>query len=325
MDRLHELEVFVAVADAGSLARAGARLRISPPAVTRAVSSLEARLGARLLVRTTRSLRLTEAGTRFLDSARRLLAELEVAERGAAGEDAAPAGHLTITGSVTFGRSALAPVTAAFLREHPRITAALLLVDRAVNLVEEGVDVAVRIGDLPDSTLVARRVGEVRKVLVASPAYLARHGEPTAPADLRRHAIIAFTGLMPGREWRYVDGAATGHVTLEPRLEVNDATAAIEAAEAGDGITVAGSYMVAERIAAGRLVPVLLRYAQPPVAVQLVHAQQRLVAPKIRAFVEFAAPRLAEALRRLPPIEVPDGRAPRGVAGKGRGASRSRA
>jgi DNA-binding transcriptional LysR family regulator len=302
MDRLHEMAVFVAVADAGSLARAAARLRVSPPAVTRAVSSLETRLGARLLNRTTRSLRLTEAGLRFLESARRLLAEVEAAERGAAGEGAAPAGHLTITGPVTFGRWALAPVAAAFLREHPRVTASLLLLDRLVNLIEEGVDLAVRIGQLPDSTLVARRIGEVQRVLVASPGYLAAHGEPLAPADLARHAFVAFTGLMPNREWRYVDGATAGHVALQPRLELNDATAAIEAAEAGAGVTVAGSYMVAERIAAGRLVPVLGRYAPPPIAVQLVHPQSRLVAPKVRAFLDFAGPRLEEVLRRLPAI-----------------------
>lgn len=302
MDRLHEMEVFVAVADSGSFARAGKRLRISPPAVTRAVSSLEERLGARMLNRTTRSVGLTEAGHRFLERARRLLAEVDAAEREAVGEDAVPAGHLTVTASVTFGRSAIASVMTAFLRDHPRVTGSLLLVDRVVNLVEEGVDVAARIGRLPDSTLVARRVGEVQRVLVASPGYLAKHGEPGAPADLKRHSIIAFTGLMRNREWRFVDGATSGQVALEPRFEINDAMVAIDAAEAGDGITIALSYVVAERIAAGRLVPVLGRYVPPPVPVQLVYAQARLVAPKIGAFVEFAAPRLQDLLGRAPPI-----------------------
>jgi DNA-binding transcriptional LysR family regulator len=302
VDRLHEMEVFVAVADAGSFARAGKQLRISPPAVTRAVSSLEERLGARLLNRTTRSLRLTEAGLRFLESARRLLGEIEAAERGATGETAEPSGHLSVTASVTFGRAAVAPIVSEFLRSQPRVTASLMLVDRVVNLVEEGIDVAVRIGQLPDSTLFARRVGEVQRILVASPGYLAKHGEPRSPADLKRHSILALSGLMPNREWRFVDGAAAGRVALQPRFDVNDATCAIEAAEAGDGITIALSYMVAQKIADGRLAPVLARYAPPPVAVQLVHPQSRLVAPKVRAFVDFAAPRLQEVLRRLPAI-----------------------
>jgi DNA-binding transcriptional LysR family regulator len=302
VDRLHELEVFVAVADAGGFARAGARLRLSPPAVTRAVASLEERLGTRLLNRTTRSLHLTEAGRRYLESARRVLEELEGAERGAAGEGAAPSGHLSVTGSVTFGRAAVSPIVSEFVRAHPRVTASVVLVDRVVNLVEEGVDVAVRIGDLPDSALVVRRVGEVRRILVASPGYLAEHGEPASPAELELHAIVGLTGLMPNREWRFVDGARAGRVALRPRFEVNDAAAAIDAAEAGDGITIALSYMVAQRIADGRLVAVLGRYAPPPVAVQLVHGESRLAAPKIRAFVDFAAPRLRRVLARLPPI-----------------------
>ena len=302
MDRLHEMEVFVAVADAGSFAKAGARLRISPPAVTRAVSSLEDRLGARLFNRTTRSLGFTEAGLRFLENARRLLAEIDEAERGALGEGAVPSGHLTLTASVTFGRWAVAPIVSEFLRAHPRVTASLMLVDRVVNLVEEGIDLAVRIGQLPDSTLVARRVGEVQRVLVASPDYLARHGEPRSPAHLKEHSTIALLGLVVNREWRFDDGAASAHVAVQPRFELNDAAAAIDAAEAGDGITVALSYMVAQRIADGRLAPVLGAYAPPAVPVQLVHPQSRLVAPKIRAFVDFAAPRLRDALRRLPPI-----------------------
>jgi DNA-binding transcriptional LysR family regulator len=302
VDRLHQMEVFVAVVEAGSFAKAGTRLRVSPPAVTRAVSSLEERLGVRLLNRTTRSLSLTEAGLRFLESAKRLLAEIDAAERGAAGESATPAGHLTVTASVTFGRSAMAPVMSEFLRHHPRVTASLVLVDRVVNLVEEGIDVAVRIGQLPDSSLVVRRVGEVQRILVASPDYVAKHGEPGSPAELKRHSIIALSGLMPNREWRFVDGTISGHVALQPRFEINDAAAAIDAAEGGDGITVALSYMVAQKIADGRLTTVLLRYAPPPVPVQLVYPESRLLAPKLRAFVDFAGPRLKEVLRRLPTI-----------------------
>jgi DNA-binding transcriptional LysR family regulator len=296
LDRLRELEVFVAVAEANGLARAGARLRISPPAVTRAVASLEKRLGARLFNRTTRSLSLTEAGTRFLASTRRLLAELADAERDALGESAEPAGQLTVTASVSFGRMTLAPIVRSFLRQRPRVTASLLLLDRVVNLVEEGVDVALRIAQLPDSSLVARRVGEVRRVLVASPRYLAKQGRPVAPAELERHQLIAFTGLMPTREWRFGTGRSAVHVSVAPRLEINDASAAIAAAEAGEGISIALSYMVARAVASGRLVTLLDGFMPVAVPVQLVYPHARLVAPKLRAFLDFAAPRLSTAL-----------------------------
>ncbi len=307
MDRLHEMEVFVAVADAGSFAGAGARLRMSPPAVTRAIASLEDRLGARLFNRTTRSLGLTEAGARFLESARRLLGEIEDAEKQAVGESAVPQGHLTITASVTFGRSILAPMVVDFLASHPGISASVILLDRIANLVEVGIDVAVRIASLPDSTLIARRVGEVRRILVASPAYLEQHGVPETPGDLRRHALIAFTGLMPNRTWRYVDDEGTNQISLAPRLEINDATASIGAAEAGNGITIALSYMVAEHLRRGRLVPVLDRYTPLPVPVHLVYPHSRLIASKVRAFVDFAAPRLQRILEELG-ANGPDGR-----------------
>lgn len=306
MDRLHEIEVFVAVAEAGSFAKAGARLRLSPPAVTRAVSALEDRLGARVFNRTTRSLTITDVGQRFLESARRVLADLDTAEKEAVGEAAAPQGHLAVTASVTFGRSALAPVVCDFLRRHPRVTASVVLLDRIVNLAEEGIDVAVRIGHLPDSNLIAKRVGTVHRVLVASPDYLARHGTPASPADLKLHSMIAFTGLMPNREWRFVDGGKPGAVSLRPAFEINDAVAAIRAAEMGHGITIALSYMVGEQIRAATLVPVLDAFTPPPQPVQLVYPQARLVAPKIRAFVDFAAPRLKAALDRLAWNSAPD-------------------
>jgi DNA-binding transcriptional LysR family regulator len=299
MDRLHELEVFVAVADAGSFARAATRLRRSPPAVTRAISALETRLGARVFNRTTRSLTLTDVGERFLDSARRVLSDLEIAEKEAVGEAATPQGHLTLTASVTFGRSAVAEVVADFLQQFPRVTASVVLLDRVVNLVEEGIDVAVRIGPLPDSTLMARRVGAVRRVLVASPDYLLRRGTPAQPADLKAHAMIGFTGLMPHREWRFGDGQGRGSVGLSSVFEINDAVAALHAAERGHGITIALSYMVHDQIGAGRLVQVLEAITPPPQPVHLVHAQTRIVAPKIRAFVDFAAPRLKAVLDRI--------------------------
>lgn len=299
MDRLHELEVFVAVADAGSFAKAGTRLRLSPPAITRAVSALEDRLGARVFNRTTRSLTITDVGRRFLESARRILAALDSAEREAVGEMALPQGHLTITASVTFGRSAVAPVVREFLDRYPRVSVSVLLLDRVTNLVEEGIDLAVRIGDLPDSSLVARRVGTVRRTLVASPLYLARRGSPQVPADLRLHSMIAFTGLLPNRDWRFLDNGRPGSVSFTPRLEINDAVAAISAAEAGEGITIALSYMVADMVRDRRLAPVLDRFTPPPVPVHLVYPQSRLIAPKLRAFVDFATPRLRATLESL--------------------------
>lgn len=299
MDRLHELEVFVAVADAGSFAKAGARLRLSPPAVTRAVASLEDRLGARVFQRTTRSLAITEVGRRYLESARRILDDLETAGKEAVGEAAEPQGHLVVTSSVTFGRSVLAPVVCAFLEQHPRVTASVLMLDRVVALVEEGVDVAVRIGDLPDSSLVARKVGSVRRILVASPAYLARRGTPATPADLKNHAVIGFTGLMPSRELRFESRSSATTVAVRPAFEVNDALAAIDAAVAGHGVTIALSYMVRGAIDAGALAPVLDDATPPPRPVHLVHPETRLVAPKVRAFLDFAAPRLRKELARL--------------------------
>jgi DNA-binding transcriptional LysR family regulator len=299
MDRLHEIEVFVAVADAGSFARAGRRLRLSPPAVTRAIAALEDRLGARVFNRTTRSLTITDAGQRFLESARRVLADLDAAEKEAIGESTTPQGHLTVTASVTFGRTALTPVVCGFLAEHSRVTASVLLLDRVANLVEEGIDIAVRIAHLPDSSLIAKRIGTVHRMLVASPDYLARCGAPASPADLRRHSVIAFTGLMPNREWRFVNERKPGSVNLSPRFEVNDAVTALQAAEMGHGITTALSYMVSDQLRDKRLVPVLDGFALPPQPVHLVYPHARHIAPKIRAFIDFAAPRLTSALDRL--------------------------
>jgi DNA-binding transcriptional LysR family regulator len=296
MDRLHGMEVFAAVVDAGSFAAAARRLRLSPAAVTRAVAALEDRLGVRLINRTTRSLSLTEPGLGFLTAVRRMLGDLEEAERLAAGTSGVPRGHLRVTAPVTFGRMHLMPVLAAFLGQQPLLTASLTVLDRVANLIEEGFDVAVRIAQLPDSTMVARRVGEVRRLLVATPAYLARRGTPGKPEELGAHDVVAFEGMFPGGAWRFERDGRPQSIELAPRLAVNDAAAAIAAAERGEGITGALSYMVEPQLAAGTLVPVLAELAPPPVPVQLVYPQSRLVAAKVRAFVDFAAPRLARAI-----------------------------
>ena len=299
MDRFRELQTFVAVADSGGFAKAAAYLRSSPPAVTRIVASLERRLGARLFTRTTRSVRLTEAGLIFADRARRLLAALAGAEMEITGESGIPTGLLTITGPLVMGRVLLPEIVAGFLGTHPRVGARVVLLDRTANLVEEGIDVALRIGQLPDSSLIAHQIGEVRQVLVASPRYLAKRGMPTTPAELRRHDLIVFTGLRPSRAWNLGKDKAPGRVALEPRFEINDAAAAIAATQAGHGIALLVSYMVAAQIGQGRLVPVLDDVAPPPVPVQLVYPESKLVAPKLRAFLDYATPRLRARLRDL--------------------------
>ena len=299
MDRFQELTAFVAVTETGGFAKAAARLGSSPPAVTRMIASLEARLGVQLFNRTTRNVHLTDTGLRFAERARAVLTALEAAESEAAGQSSVPSGHLTLTASVTMGRSLLPSILNDFLEAHPRVTAKLLLLDRIVNLVEEGVDIALRVGHLPDSSLVSVRIGAVKRILVASPDYLARRGVPREPDDLKQQSIIAFTGLMPDREWRYGDGKRVRRVALQPHLEINDAVSAIASAERGDGITLCLSYMVADRIASGALVEVLRDHAPPPVPVQLVYPESRLVSPKVRAFIDFSAARLRAALGEL--------------------------
>lgn len=299
MDRLREMETLVAVAEAGSLAGAARQLGSSPPAVSRLIAGLEARLGVRLLNRTTRRLSLTDPGARFLEESRRILGEIAEAERQAAGEGALPRGHLTVTAPVTFGRVAVLPVVRQFLAANPRVNVSALLLDRWVGLVEEGIDAGVRIGALPDSSLIVRRVGAVRRLLVASPAYLDRAGTPQQPEDLRHHAIIGLPPLLTNGEWRHESGGKARTIRLSPRLEVSDVASAMDAALAGEGITVALSYMAAEHIRAGRLVPLLRGFEPAEIPVQLVYPQSRLIAPKLRAFLDFSAPRLSAALDRL--------------------------
>lgn len=296
MDRFHELRVFIAVAECGGLAKAATLIHSSPPAVTRTIASLEERLSVRLFDRTTRSLRLTESGIKFLDDARRVLGDLEIAEQDVAGQSKVTSGNLTITASLTFGRAMLQPIVMDFIDANPRINISLLLFDRVVDLIDEGFDLAVRIANLPDSSLVSRHMGDVRRMLVASPAYLSKRGSPKTPDDLKMHAIIAQTALMPNQEWKYFRAGKPARIALPVRLEINDAHACINAAENDKGITIALSYMVTDAIREGRLVPVLKEFSPPPVPVNLIYAQRRIIVPKIRAFIDFAAPRLSAAL-----------------------------
>jgi DNA-binding transcriptional LysR family regulator len=308
---LRWLETFVMVAEQGSLVGAARRLDVSPPSVTRAIASLEAQVGVQLFTRTTRSVKLTEPGERFLAEVRTILAALDSAVVDAAGDRETARGQLTVTASVTFGRTHVADVLLEYLQEHARVSASLLLLDRVTNLIDEGIDIAVRIGELPDSSLLARKVGTVRRVLVASPSYLARRGTPKHPRELAEHDMLAFTGLMPGRKWRYRESGKTREIALTPTLEVNDAVVALRAAECGHGITIALSYMVADALAAGTLVLVLEPYGPPPIPVQLVIPDSRVVSAKVRSFLDFAAVRLGERLARELPSRSPGARARR--------------
>ncbi len=295
MDRLDELRLIVAILEGGSLAEAGRRVGLSPPAVTRALAVLEDRLGVRLLERTTRRLAPTEAGQRLADHARRLLADYAEAMAEAAGEGAAPRGRLRVAAPLVFGRRHVAPIVTDFLDAQPAVTAELQLSDRPVDLLEEGIDVALRIGDLPESGLVARRIGQLRRVVVACPAYLAARGTPDSPAALAGHETVLFSSLGAAAEWRFADPATGEAITVRitPRFTVTQAEAAVAAACAGRGVVRALSYQVVEELADGRLVRLLRAFEPPPVPVHLVFPTARLMAPRLRAFLDFAAPRLA--------------------------------
>lgn len=289
MDRLDTMRVFVAVAEEQGFASAARRLAMSPPAVTRAVSALEERIGTRLFHRTTRIVRLTEAGTRFLSDCKRILGEIEEAEASAAGSHAEPAGELALTASVMFGRMFVAPLLLDFLAQHPRVTMRTLFVDRIVDLLEEGLDVAVRIAHLPDSSLTARQVGSVRRVVCASPAYLEAHGKPRTPADIARFDTIAFSTVAMRDEWTF---AAAATIRPPARLIVNTNEVAIAAAVAGYGLARVLSYQIAPELRAGRLKIVLAEFEPPPLPIHIVHLEGRRAAAKVRAFVDFAVDRL---------------------------------
>lgn len=296
MDRLDELAVFLAVIESGSLAGAARRLRRSPPAVTRTLAALEARVGVRLVERTTRRLSVTEAGRRLAEDARRVVAAYEatVAREG----EGPLRGPLRISAPLVFGGRHIAPLLNRFLDAHPQVTGELVLNDRNLDLVEEGLDVAVRIAVLADSALIARRVGEVRRVVVAAPEYLSRRGTPAAPQDLAGHDIV-YASTQPGpTEWRFEGMGAAATVRLRPRLMVNAIEPAIAAALAGRGITRVLSYQAADEIADGRLVRLMPDREPAPIPVQLVTPSARLTPARVRTFLDF----LAGELQRLPVI-----------------------
>jgi DNA-binding transcriptional LysR family regulator len=303
MDRIDAMRVFVSALDTGSLAGAGRRLGRSPAAVSRAIAFLEDHVGVQLLHRTTRSIRLSEAGERYAAACRRVLTDLEEADMLAAGERAAPRGLLTITAPLISGEDVLRPILDAFLDAHPAVSARLLLLDRPVSLVDEGIDAALRIAHLPDSTLVAVRVGEVRRVVAAAPSYLAQHPRIAEPADLAKHRVVSMTHFGID-SWSFppAPGSSTARtVQFAPRLIVNSVRAAIASAAEGHGVTRLFSYHVGEEVRAGRLKIVLADSEPAPLPVHIITPEGRLSVPKVRAFVDFALPRLKARFARLTP------------------------
>lgn len=282
------MSVFVAVAEAESFAGAARRLQMSPPAVTRAVMLLEERLGVRLLTRTTRIVRLTDAGARYFDDARRILQEADEADEMAAGINASPRGLLAVTAPALFGKMYVMPIITRYQSRHERTTVSALFVDRLVNFVEEGFDVGIRIGELPDSSLRAIRVGRVRRVVVATPSYLAAHGAPADPADLQGHALIAATGVSASPEWHFESGAGRRSVKVEPRIRVNTNDGALEAVTEGFGLSRLLSYQVAGPLASGALVRVLPEFEGPDLPIHVIHREGRHGSAKVRAFVDLA-------------------------------------
>ena len=278
MDRFDSMSILLAVVEAGSLSAAARHLK------------------TRLLNRSSRRIALTDAGRSYVAACKRILEELGEAERAASGEYSAPRGDLMITAPVVFGRLHILPIVIEFLRAYPDIDIRMGLADRIVNILEEPVDLAIRIGHLPDSSLVARRVGAIRRVICASPAYLAERGTPKSPGDLGAHDCITFEGMTAPEAWAFPTGTSDASVTIHSRLVVNTAEAAVDAAKAGVGITRVLSYQVANALREGALVLALQDFEPAPLPVNLVHVGQRLLPLKLRAFLDFATSRLQAAL-----------------------------
>lgn len=296
MDRLESMMILITAVEAGSLSAAGRHLGTPLATVSRKVSELESHLRTRLLIRTRRGLTLTDAGRSYVAACKRILEQVGEAERAASGEHSAPKGDLIITAPIVFGRLHVLPIVVEFLKTYADIDIRMTLADRITNLLEEQVDVAIRIGELPDSSLIATRVGLIRRVVCGSPAYFAARGIPKRPAELDAHDCITFDGLASPEAWTFRMRKADASVGINSRLVVNTAEAAIDAAIAGLGITRLLSYQVATAIRASALAIVLGEFEPSPWPVSLVFAGQRLLPLKLRAFLDFAAPRLSERL-----------------------------
>ncbi|NKM97871.1 LysR family transcriptional regulator [Rhizobium leguminosarum] len=290
MDRLEAMRMLLAVVDAGSISAGSRKLNAPLPSVSRKVAELERQLGANLLVRTSRNLQLTDAGRDYVDAARKIMADLDEAERRASGEYQTPRGVLTITMPIEYGSRYVLPIALSFMDKYPEVSLNLLSLDRTVDLVSEQVDIAIRLGDLADSALHAAKVGEFRLLTCASPAYLKRHGTPERPGDL-----IDRDGIIFNKRtffWRFdVDGTPMEAVPRN-RLEVNTAANCVAAAVGGAGIARLFDYQIPDELASGALVPILRDFDGLPQPIHIVYARQGLLALKVRAFVDWALPRL---------------------------------
>ena len=301
MDRLEAMSLLLMVVEKGSLSAAGRALHVPLATLSRKIADLEALIGARLLVRTTRKLSLTDAGIAYVEAARRILEQVEEAERAAAGEFTEPKGELAVTAPLMFGRLHLLPIVADFLASHAAITVRLILADRNVDLVGDQVDMALRIGVLPDSAMVATRVGAMRMVCCAAPALLAERGVPRLPADLQRYPCVGVDTPMPAPAWRFrqpASGAALD-VAIDPRLTVTTPEAAADAALLGVGIVRLLHYQVADAVRSGALAVILPSFEPEPVPVHLIHVARGQMPLKLRRFLDVAAPRLRQQLGEL--------------------------
>jgi DNA-binding transcriptional LysR family regulator len=298
LDQLHLISVFVAVVDANGFAGAARKLGISPPAVTRAINELETQLGVRLLTRTTRIVRVTEPGARYVEDCRRILADFAEANESVGGMHSAPRGRLTLTAPVLFGAKYVTPIVTEYLQRYPEVSASCWFLDRVVNLIEEGVDAAVRIGELPDSSMQAIPVGHVRRVICGAPGYLAQHGMPQVPDDLRQHVIISASGVTPTPEWRLVQDGSPHVVKVQARLITTTNDSAVAATVSGFGLARLLSYQIADQLRDGQLEIVLGEFEPAALPINLVHREGRHASRKVRAFLDLAI----ERLRAIPAL-----------------------
>ena len=299
MDRLEAMTLLVAVAEAGSISAASRKLRAPVATVSRKISELEKHLNARLLMRSTRNVRLTEAGQSFLTASRRILADLDGAERDAASATKTLRGELVVSAPIALGRIYLLPVVTDFLKDHPNIDVRMMLADRRLNMIEDRIDIGLRVGDLNDFSLVAKKVGAVRRVVCASPSYLARRGTPKTPEDLKDHDCITFENTLSAQSWTFKIGKTEKSFPIHSRLVVSTAEAATDAAVSGLGLTRMLDYQIDRHRHAGSLKLVLESFRSSPKPVHLIYEAGRHLPLKIRTFLDFAAPRLKKAMQSL--------------------------
>ncbi|MBP7370104.1 MAG: LysR family transcriptional regulator [Arenimonas sp.] len=292
MDKFNLITIFVAVFDCGGFAGAARKLNISPPAVTRAINELESQLKVRLLTRTTRVVRVTEAGARYAEDCRRIITELMDADESVGGVHGAPRGRITITAPMLFGAKFVTPIVTEYLQRYSEVSASCLFLDRVVHLIDEGVDVAIRIGDLPDSSMQAIRVGQVRRVICGAPTYLTQHGIPQQPDDLLHHNIISANSVTPYPEWKLNDKGTVRAIKLQARLNTTTNDSAVAAAISGFGLTRLLSYQVAEFLRNGQLKTVLSDYEPDTLPIHVVHREGRHASQKARSFIDLAVDRL---------------------------------